>query len=310
MKKYIALGLVLVGLASCNFLPKENTTYGKARIGVDATLEPAIASELYMFKATYKNSDLQPYYAPEVDIIKNWEQDSFQTIILTRPLNTSENEYFASRKIVPRITPIAKDGIAIILNKNNPDSLLSYEEVIKIFEGNLTNWSNISSSNRSGDINLLFDSPNSSIATYFMTLTGKTTLPPNAYAAQYGNMEVIEKVSQSKSALGLVGLAWLGDLNNATLNAVNKQVRIAYVRPKGSMLNEYYKADQMNLSDSLYPFIRQVNIIECSGGTTLATGFASFCYNEQGQRIMAKTGILPQFPPERQVTLKVNNRRL
>jgi phosphate transport system substrate-binding protein len=78
-----------------------------------------------------------------------------------------------------------------------------------------------------------------------------------------------------------------------------------YVRPKGSTKDEYYKADQMNLSDSLYPFIRPVNIIDCSGkASTLGTGFASFCYNEQGQRIISKTGILPYFPPERKINLK------
>jgi phosphate transport system substrate-binding protein len=307
MKKIILntiLFNILLTFCACNFIPKENTTYGTNKIGVDATLQPAIEAEMYMFHQTYKNADLKPFFQPEVEIIKQFVADSFETVVLARELNQAEKDFFKSKQIVPRVTKIGKDGIAIILNKSNPDSLLSYEDVIKIFEGTTTNWSQISKSNNLGDINLLFDAPNSSIATYFMQLTGKNTLPQNSFAAKQGNIEVIEKVSQSRSAMGMVGMAWLGELSNEAWNKLNKQVRIAYIRPKGSTKDEYYKADQMNLSDSLYPFIRPVNIIECSGKTTLSTGFASFCFNEQGQRIMMKTGILPYNMPERKINLK------
>ena len=304
-KSTICFILLSLLLSACRFFPDENTTYGKSKIGVDATLQPAMEAELYMFLQTYKYADLKGIYQPEIDIIKQLVNDSFEIVVLARELNASEKEYFASKKVTPRITPIAKDGIAIILNKANPDSLMSYEDIIHIFEGSANKWAQISKNNTCGNINLLFDSPNSSIATYFMSLTGKNTLPANSYAAQAGNMEVIERVSKTKSAMGMVGLAWLGDLKNDDWNQINKEVRIAYIRPKGSTKDEYYKADQMNLSDSLYPFIRPVNVIDCSGKTgTLGTGFASFCYNEQGQRIISKTGILPVFPPERKINLK------
>lgn len=307
MKKillYISFFFSIFSFSACDFLPKENTTYGTNKIGVDATLQPAIEAEMFMFHSTYKNADLKPYFQPEVDIIKQFVADSFETVVLARDLNQSEIDFFKSKQIVPRITKIGKDGIAIILNKSNPDSLLSYEDVIKIFEGTITNWTQISKNNSLGEINLLFDAPNSSIATYFMQLTGKNSLPEKSFAAKEGNIEVIEKVSQSRSAMGMVGMAWLGELSNEAWNKLNKQVRIAYIRPKGSIKDEYYKADQMNLSDSLYPFIRPVNIIECSGKTTLSTGFASFCFNEQGQRIMMKTGILPYNMPERKINLR------
>lgn len=304
MLRYFILLVSVISISSCRFFPEENTTYGKSKIGVDATLQPAIEAELYMFQQTYKNAELVPIYQPEVDVIKQFLNDSFQTVVLARALNEEEKSYFNSKKITPRVTTIAKDGIAIILNKANPDSLMTYENIMDIFEGKTTTWSQISSKNTLGNINLLFDAPNSSTATYFMRLINKNTLPVNSFAAQKGNMEVIEKVVGSKSALGVVGLAWLGNLKNDEWNKINKEVRIAYIRPKGSTKDEYYKADQMNISDSLYPFIRPVNIIECSGKTTLATGFATFCYHEQGQRIMMKTGILPSIPPERKINLK------
>ena len=302
--KCCAVVLLCLSLQSCKFFPEENTTYGKNKIGVDATLQPAIEAELYMFHNTYQNANLSAIYAPEVDIVKQFVNDSFQTVVLARGLNEEENNYFKSKNIVPRVTTIAKDGIAIILNRQNSDSLLAYEQVLDIFNGKIDKWSQISPKNQCGTINLLFDSPNSSTATYFMALTQNKRLPANAFAAAKGNIEVIEKVSSSKSALGVVGLAWLGELSNSEWNVINKKVRIAYIRPKGSTKDEYYKADQMNLSDSLYPFIRPVNIIECSGSTTLGTGFSSFCFNEQGQRIISKTGILPYIPPQRKINLK------
>ncbi len=304
MRLFFLCAVLSAIFASCNFFLEENTTYGKNKIGVDATLQPAIEEELYMFHQAYKMASLKATYEPEVDIIKRFIADSFEIVVLARDLKAEEIAFFKAKTITPRVTTIGKDGIAIIMNKANADSLLSYEDVIKIFEGSTTKWSQISKRNALGDIKLFFDARNSSTSTYFMTLTGKNTLPVNSFAANNGNMEVIQKVSESKSAMGMVGLSWLGELNNADWNKLNKQVRIAYIRPKGSTKDEYYKADLMNLSDSLYPFIRPVNVIECSGGNSLGTGFANFCIKEQGQRIMLKTGVLPYYMPARRINLK------
>ncbi len=290
-------------LVSCDFLPKEDTTYGKNRIGIDATLQPALEPAFFMFHETYRNAELTPWYKPEVELIKDLVNDSLKLLILGRKLDTMEQRYVNGKDITPRYTPIARDALAIILNKNNRDKLLSYENVMGVFNGTIQKWSQISANNPLGDVQLIFDSPNSSTATYFMRTLGINRLPMKAAAAKSVD-DVIDKVSKIPNAIGVVGLAWVGNMTDKDLNEVNKKVNIAYIRPKGSTKDEYYSPDQMNIYDSLYPFSRTIYIVECTGTTTLGTGLASFIYAEQGQRLMLKTGILPYWVPPRTINIK------
>jgi phosphate transport system substrate-binding protein len=302
-KIFILFFIITITNVGCNFFPKEATTYGKNRIGVDETLQPALKPAFYMFKTTYQKADLQVDYLPEVNIIREMYRDSIELLVLSRKLNDEENALMKERQITPRYTPIARDGLVILLNKSNPDKLLSYEQILDIFSGKITNWSQVSKKNGNGKIQLIFDNDNSSTATYFLDQLNMKTLPEGAAAAK-GVEDIIDKVSKVKGGIGVVGLAWVGNLNEAEDNKVKNLVNIAYVRPKGSTKDEYFTPDQMNISDSLYPLSRTIYVVDCSGRSSLGTGFASFMFTEQGQRIILKTGILPYFVPARTINLK------
>jgi len=54
-----------------------------------------------------------------------------------------ETTQFAAMKLFPKETVVAKDGIALILNRDNPDTLLSVDQLKKIISGEISDWKQI-----------------------------------------------------------------------------------------------------------------------------------------------------------------------
>ena len=297
---------VSAAVVSCKFYADESTTYGKNKIGIDVTLQPPLEEELRLFHLTYKDAQLTPIYKPELELIKEIREDSLRLFVLGRKLTAEECDFGNGHSFMPRYTTIGIDALAIIENPNNPTKLLTYEEVEKIFKGEITQWSQLDKKNNLGAIQLLFDGNNSSTATYFMTEFGIKQLPKGAVGAT-GNLDVIEKISKVPNALGFVGMSWLSRMSDKQLSEVENKVNLAFIRPKGSTKDEYYQADPMNVSDSLYPFIRPIYVID-AGRTTLGTGFASFVFSDVGQRAMLKTGTLPIQMPTRKMIFDYNKK--
>lgn len=105
-------------------------------------------------------------------------------------------------------TVLAYDGIAIIVNPNNPVSNLSLEEVAKIYKGEITNWSALGGSD--AEIVLIGREAGSGTRDGFETITGTED------ACQYrqeltSTGDVITTVSQNPDAIGYASVASVKD---------------------------------------------------------------------------------------------------
>ena len=69
----------------------------------------------------------------------------------------------------------------------------------------------------------------------------------------------------------------------------------------------YYKPNQNDLAEEVYPLTRNLYIVNGEGKSGLGTGFATFIAGERGQRIVLKSGLLPDSLPSRQVIINNNN---
>jgi phosphate transport system substrate-binding protein len=65
----------------------------------------------------------------------------------------------------------------------------------------------------------------------------------------------------------------------------------------------YYKPTQNDIALGMYPLTRSLYVINCEGGTGLGTGFASFIAGERGQRVVLKSGLLPDSIPSREINI-------
>ena len=287
----------------------DTTTSGKIKIAVDETFEQIIDGELDTFHALYKHANIIPRYTNETAAFQDLLNDSCRLIVVTRMLTPQEKKVFDSHKITPRITKIARDAIAFIVNNENNDTILNMQHIEDIFIGKVLNWNQINKTNNSGDIQIVFDNKNSSTARYVKDniLKGKD-FTPNVFAVD-SNVEVINYVSTHPNTIGVIGVSWISDGDDPTaLGFLNKVKTLAIVAPDTSAgFGKSYKPYQAYIATNYYPYTRDVYIVSREARSGLGTGFAAFVAGDKGQRIILKSGIMPATQPVRIVGFRNNN---
>lgn len=283
----------------------DTPTAGKISIAVDETFKPIIEAELYTFESLYTLAKINADYTSEAEAFQSLLNDSSRLIVVSRELNKEESAYFKSIKIFPRVTKIAIDALALIVNKQNPDSVISMEQLSDIFNGNTKSWSQLSGGKFKESINIVFDNKNSSTARYIIEkLNNNHPLPANSYAVN-SNQEVIEYVQNHPNTLGIIGVSWISDGDDPkSLGFLNK-IKVMSVSTKDSIGNatEAYAPYQAYIAQRQYPLTRDLFIVSREARTGLGTGFASFVAGDKGQRIILKSGLIPATMPVRIIGL-------
>lgn len=274
--------------------PKQTYTEGVTTIIADESFTPVIEDELYVFRDNYPKANIRVIYKPENELLNLFLNDSVRLAIMARQLNEQEKEIFENKRIIIRVNRFAVDGIALIINESAQDSIVDVQDIINVMEG------------RAGKIKgLVFDNANSSTVRYLKELSGIKDLPAKGVYAMKSNPEVIKFVYDNPGTIGVVGMNWLEQPDPQTEKYVDK-LRVMGVRNlKGKPgSDKYYLPDQDNLGSGLYPLTRDLYIINCQGGPGLGSGFASFLAGEKGQRIVLKSGLLPDKIPSRELLIK------
>ncbi len=274
---------------------------GKINVSVDETLTPIALAEADIFQHHYEKVHLTVRERSEYDCIQDLYKDSAKVIMVGRQLSEQEMAAFKSMNYVPLQTQICTDAIALIVNPSNRDTALTYEQVLGILKGQITNWSQISSK-RSGDISIVFDNPNSGTVSYLLKMAGLTEMPKNAYSSK-SNLEAVNYVSTHENALGVIGWSWISDSDDPVTHEYLKKTRLVSIARAGEKV--FYKPYQLNLIEGKYPLSRAVYMIQRERRAGLATGFTTFIYGEIGQTILLKAGLLPVNQQERNMEMKV-----
>lgn len=282
----------------------ETPTRGNIKIGVDESYQLLLDTEIYTFQSIYKYAKLNPVYANEQEIIELFLKDSLRNIVINRPLNDKEKEYLNSQQYVPRATKIAYDGLAFIVNPQNPDSFLTYLQLKKIFLGENNTWKKINKSSGLEDVRVVFDNKKSGNVRYLMEkFSLKDSLPAYCQAVST-NAEVVKYVEKHTNAIGVVSVNWISDKHDSISHTFLNKVKVVAVSPVYDDQN-YVKPYQAYIADQSYPFVREVYYISRETFSGLGTGFASFLAGDQGQRIILKSKLVPATMPIRFV--KVSN---
>lgn len=272
----------------------QDYTHGRTSLVVDESLAPIIEDQLLIFQSAYPEVQVSTLYKPENELLKFLLTDSIRVAVMARTLTPQEAKFYEQKQIKIRVTRFAIDGIALITSINNADSLLSENDIINIMQGKA-----------SAIKNLVFDNPNSSTVRYLKELAKVKTLPSKGIYALKSNPEVITYVATHPGSIGVVGVNWLIQAD-ASISAAVEQLKVMGVC-KGNRKNDatsYFKPTQSDLALGNYPLMRNLYLINCEGGPGPGTGFTSFVAGERGQRIVLKSGLLPDSIPPREVIIR------
>ncbi|HEY8781998.1 MAG TPA: substrate-binding domain-containing protein [Mucilaginibacter sp.] len=265
-----------------------------SKIVVDESFSPIVDEEFYIFRALDKQMRPQVLYAPENEAISLLLADSVRVAILSRNLTAQENRVLSGRNIKPVVDRFAIDAVALIVNEKSNDTTITVSEIKKMLNGD-TKYGKV----------IVFDNPNSGLVRYLKEFSGNTTFKQKYIYALKSNKDAIRYVSEHPNAIGIVGFSWLNDPDKDYADAVQK-VKIVGVRDDMSKNADqnYFTPSQATLALKQYPLTRNLYILNCTGTSySLGMKFAVFLRSDRGQRIILKSGLLPDKIPNRKINV-------
>lgn len=298
----------VMALSSCgsNSGEKLDTpTSGNINISVDESFQPIIESEVNTFEGIYKYANIDAAYKPEGQVVQDLLNDSTKIAVLSRELTPAEKEVFDKKKLIPRVTKIAIDAVALITNRENKDTLLTLDEVKRIFNGQVKTWKELDEDSDLGNITIVFDNNNSSTARYVRdSLITGNKLPENTFASN-SHKALIDYVAENKNAVGVIGVNWISDFDDSTAVGFLRKINVLGISEEAAPVTteSYYQPYQAYIAQQAYPLRRFLYIIGTEGRAGLGTGFASYVASDKGQRLILKSGLVPATMPVRVVGL-------
>lgn len=169
------------------------------------------------------------------------------------------------------IVPIAIDGIAIVVHKDNTVSGLSSDQIAKIFTGEITNWKDVGGDDRK--ITVLGREAASGTRDGFESIF--KCAKKCKYAAELSSTgEVVNKVGNDRGSIGYVSLD--------SLNSSIKAVDIDHVKVnEENIVNGTYKAQR--------PFIE---IYKKGTDSDLVKAWFAFVQSDEGKAVIKKAGLV------------------
>ena len=326
----MSLGAILAALGvSCGPIKRGEYVDGSATMYCDDGFRKILEEEIEVFEYQYPQSAIIPYYVDEQTAMDSLLADKTQLIVSTHELSKDEIEYMKDkyRRIV-RQKCIAVDAVAMIVNKDNPVSQMTMEDIKGIIQGKINKWNQLAVDD-DNTIKLVFDNQGSSTVSYmrekFLGPDEKVSDNPNAFA-QKDNAEVFDIVKNDKNAIGIISVSWLGaDLdeaknvpvdkrmeeyaveNDTIANNLTTEVKILKVANPVEE-NDYslqgYMPYQAYINSGEYPLFRKVYMISTATSSSVLNSFYQFTIGFIGQKIISKTGILPYHMSARLVNLQ------
>ena len=313
----VAVTLAMAATSCLKYEKAANShTTGTTTIVCDNTFENIMKQEIDVFEYQYPDAHILARYATQAEAFDSLMSLNTKTIVVSRDVTDREREILKNKRRTVRSTKIAVDAVALIVNPENPVNNLTLKEVADILSGSSKEWNDIQPVDKLGQISVVFDDKASSLVTYMRdSLLNGGPLGANVYA-QGSVADVFKAVQESKNAIGVVGVSWITtDMGSADISKEDLAASILANEPvEGANLDEgvvnnkvkvlglyndkldearAYKPYQQWIFDGKYPLFRQMYMITTGASGSLAGGFYAFVTGNTGQKIIAKTGILP-----------------
>lgn len=306
------IGLVVITLAVCSCHGRRSSdkhtdtaTTGVISISADESFRDIIQQEIDVFESIYIQAGILPIFTDEVDAIDLLLKDSVRLAITSRKLTDEENKYLESKKFFPKEIKIATDGIALIVNKQNSDSLISVPALKKILTGEVTRWDQLDAHSRLGELVFVFDHTNSSTVRFAVDSICRGDSLKGNLSALKTNAAVIDYVEKTPNAIGVIGVSWVGDKSDSTQLSFSDRVTVMSVsKDEVATAQNSYKPYQAYIALGQYPLVREIYAVLTDPRSGLASGFATFLASDRGQRIILRSGVVPATQNVRIVNVK------
>jgi len=189
----------------------------------------------------------------------------------SRAMKETEFQTAAGKGVKPKAFVIAMDGIVVIVNDANPISKLSKQQVLDIYTGKITNWSQVGGK----DEKIVVVSRDSASGTFeaFGELALKGAKVVNTALMQASNQGVATTVAKTSGAIGYVGIGYISpSVKGIPIDGVTASVK--------TVLN------------GKYPYSRPLFMYTNGEPQGEVKEFIDFILSKDGQKIVAEEGFV------------------
>ena len=202
----------------------------------------------------------------------------------SRNIKEKETGLAKQKGINPNEIKVALDGLAVIVNPNNPVNRLTTDQLAAIFTGRVTNWKELGG--RDEKIVILSREVNSGTHVYFKEHVlrkndpnSKEEFAPNALMLS-SSQAIADEVAGNPAAIGYYGMGYIS----------KKQKPLAIAKDEKS---EYEAPTIENVVNGKYPISRPLFLYTNGTPDGLVKKFIDFALSKEGQDIVLATDFVP-----------------
>ncbi len=172
---------------------------------------------------------------------------------------------------------VAYDALAIVVHPQNKVTDLTREQLEGIFTGKITNWKEVGGE----DLKIIPYSRETSSGTYefFKESVLKNKNYMNGIMSMPATGAIIQSVSQTRGAIGYVGLAYL-----------NKDVKAVHVSYDSG--RTFVEPSVANAKNKTYPIVRPLYYYYVTSSEARVKPFIDYILSAEGQKIVSETGFI------------------
>jgi phosphate transport system substrate-binding protein len=284
MKKLLVLTtvLLLIGAAGCKESVDPNEPVGFIQVKGSDTIVNASQEVAEEFMKDYPHVFVAVTGGGSGVGIASLISKTCDVATASREMKPKEIEVAIKHGVTPREFTVAYDGVAVIVNKENPIDRLTIEDLHKIFTGKVKNWKEFGGK----DLGIVTLSREVSSGTHMYFKEEVVQLGKKGSTEEFSNetlllsssQAIVEEVAGNEGAIGYLGMGYTSQRTKSVAISNNK---------------EYYLPDVNNVMKKKYPLSRGLYFYTDGEPNGIKKLFLDFALGPKGQERFKATGFVP-----------------
>jgi phosphate transport system substrate-binding protein len=218
--------------------------------------------------------------------------------LLDRDVVAEEENAARAAHLTLEATPVAKDGVAVIVNLGNPVERLAVEDLKHIVTGKVRRWLDVGGG--IGAIEVILPDPTTGTGGYLSEVLSGQRLPGVRLYYQTADSAVVRLVRTRPDAIGVVSASRLVSAPGSTSG-----IRVLDISPRVPATSESaVELTQANVADDQYPLSTRLTAVTRGDPAGLAAGFIGFLTSDRGQHVVERLGLAPVSPTSYEIHLR------
>lgn len=290
-KQFIGIVIAMM-VAACAGEDRETATRGHLVVAVSETAMPYIDRCAQAFTTSYQQAYIDIYKTTSREALVDLAEGRVRLTVLSRSLNADEKTLVNDEwePVIERV--VAHDAVVVVVHGDNPVEQITFDQLRKIFTGEVTNWQELGGENRA-IIPLVRDRNSGTYQLFQDRVLGVQTYGATARACT-SMTEILSIVEHYPGAIGLTGLALINEYPGYL-----KGIRVAETAEGPFVL-----PSQQAVFEERYPLRRPLVLCSFGNRMDLVAGFVTYMMSVKGQQLSIKKGLVPATMPVRVVEMK------